>query len=559
MVRQRVFYIIGLILVSYILSVEYQQSIKRPTKNITTYWSEADLHTDLENTILTDLNCYSSERTFLGCIKAIESVSTLFQLKPNFKGYFKVMAKRDYEDLKNEKKHLQSWSEYYQKRNKKSQFSISKSWVIMKEKLFVDKYRSYLNGLAINGYLSIVEDPHTYIIPKKWFIDRVTALRQNAVTFGFSVERNEKGFVVTKTEISEIKKGDILLKVDHKNLNSLLDFEVQDWITSRMNAAQVDFEVLRVHQKFQVVIKSKSLNLNSVESGFSKRNNKVGYIKIRRFSQGTCLEVERHIQKFQSKTLLSGLILDLRNNPGGIITEAGCTAGLFLEKNKLIYSLRSITSETVNATSVESYVTSKNAKFKGTLMVLVNSESASAAEILAGALQDYKRAQIVGRLTFGKGSYQEGQVWSENENILFFKTGGLYYLPSGKTPQKIGIQPDISLSLVNGKIQNQASSEPKHESKYWSALDNSLNDKPNMLKMVMSELQDISRLNENKFDLMNKTEFVYKNNECLSYASEETKSENPNESIDVLADRAENLFQCFMVSKQEGGIYGSDN
>ncbi|HPI39609.1 MAG TPA: S41 family peptidase [Pseudobdellovibrionaceae bacterium] len=559
MVRRRLFYILGLTFIALALSYYFQRSSKIPSKNVATYWRDANVILDLESTLLNDENCYSAERTFLGCIKAIESVSTLYQLRLNFNGYFKVMTKQDYDDFKYENKHLQSWTEYYQKRNKKTQLSFSKAWILMRDKLFSEKYKSYLNGIAINGYLSIVEDPHTYIIPKQWFLDRVTELKQSIDTFGFSIERNEMGYVVTKTEISELKKGDILLKVDHILLKSILMFEVQDLISSKLNEDQVIFEVLRGSQKIGITLKSKSLNLNSVESGISKRNSRVGYIKIRRYSSGVCKEVEKHIQNFQQDTPLGGLILDLRNNPGGIITEAGCTAGLFLGKNKLVYSLKNIISGKLSEHSIESYITSKKEKFEGTLMVLVNSESASAAEILAGALQDYKRAQIIGKPTFGKGSYQEGQIWSENDNMLFFKTGGLYFLPSGKSPQKIGIQPDIFLSSASGKMLTKVSVEPRGESQYWSALDNNLKADPNLMKMILRELHDVSKLNENKVGISNSTEFVYKNNECLSYASREANNENPNENVAVLAERAETLFQCFMISKQEGGLYGSKN
>ncbi|RYZ76337.1 MAG: hypothetical protein EOP06_31420, partial [Proteobacteria bacterium] len=85
--------------------------------------------------------------------------------------------------------------------------------------------------------------------------------------------------------------------------------------------------------------------------------------------------------------------------------------------------------------------------YAGSMAVLVNSGSASAAEIVAGALQHYKRALLVGERTFGKGSFQEGELWSKNHRIALFETKGFYYLPSGQTPQMVGLEPDVRVEF----------------------------------------------------------------------------------------------------------------
>jgi carboxyl-terminal processing protease len=85
--------------------------------------------------------------------------------------------------------------------------------------------------------------------------------------------------------------------------------------------------------------------------------------------------------------------------------------------------------------------------YRGPMAVLINSGSASAAEIVAGALQDYKRAMLVGERTFGKGSFQEGEIWSKNDKIAIFETKGFYYLPSGQTPQMRGLEPDVNVAF----------------------------------------------------------------------------------------------------------------
>ena len=131
---------------------------------------------------------------------------------------------------------------------------------------------------------------------------------------------------------------------------------------------------------------------------------------------------------------ITGLILDLRDNPGGLLSEASCMAGLFMGENKKIYSIKYFD---VSKESEDVY-SQKEQVYSGPLLVLVNSVSASASELLAGAVQEYRRAIVVGSITFVKGTFQEIEPWNDSKKIGLFKTQGFYLLPSGESPQFYG-------------------------------------------------------------------------------------------------------------------------
>ncbi|MCB0378271.1 MAG: hypothetical protein KDD33_07245 [Bdellovibrionales bacterium] len=164
-----------------------------------------------------------------------------------------------------------------------------------------------------------------------------------------------------------------------------------------------------------------------------------------------CHKVRDLIEARDSVT--RGYILDLRNNLGGLISEATCILDLFLAKDKPLLSTG------INSpTNLESYEVSRNpALTQKPLAVLINSHSASASEIVAGALQDHKRAILLGERSFGKGSYQQTQIgthpvlrqwnsfWYGFSDLVYVETAGLYFLPSGRSPQWVGIQPDIPI------------------------------------------------------------------------------------------------------------------
>lgn len=172
----------------------------------------------------------------------------------------------------------------------------------------------------------------------------------------------------------------------------------------------------------------------------------IGYIKIPDFCRGeTYDKVKQIIASFKQRNI-KGLIIDLRNNPGGNLEEAIKTIELFLEKNQLITTLKF-----ENPKRDRVFRTGEKSQFDKPMVILVNNQSASASELFSGALRDYKRAILVGAKTFGKGVGQHVFLFMDGSVLAL--TAFYSFLPSGACPQGIGIIPDIIIEDPNLQFQ----------------------------------------------------------------------------------------------------------
>jgi len=176
--------------------------------------------------------------------------------------------------------------------------------------------------------------------------------------------------------------------------------------------------------------------------GTSDARKNLGILTLHKFAKGTCQQAEVALQSLIEQNV-QGVLLDLRDNPGGQVEEAACVLNLFIGKGKLLFETRYLELDRPS----DRYVSDQKALYRGPLAVLINSGSASAAEIVAGSLKDHKRATLVGERTFGKGSFQDGKIWGKYQKIAVFETEGMYYFPSGWTPQLVGIEPDLQVNF----------------------------------------------------------------------------------------------------------------
>ena len=183
-------------------------------------------------------------------------------------------------------------------------------------------------------------------------------------------------------------------------------------------------------------ITRKSASVKTLESGF-------GYLRISNFQTNTTKDAMRELEKLklENKGQLKGLILDLRNNPGGILSGAVAISGLFLEEGLIVYTEGRVTDSMLKFNAKPVDVINH-----APLIVLVNGGSASASEIVAGALQDHKRAIIMGQKTFGKGSVQTILPMAKGSALKL--TTARYFTPSGRSIQASGIEPDIIIDKV---------------------------------------------------------------------------------------------------------------
>jgi len=237
-----------------------------------------------------------------------------------------------------------------------------------------------------------------------------------------------------------IQAGDYIIRVDGISTQGLRIDEVVKKIRGKPNTT-VKLTIYRKGEPAPIEksVVRKIIKINPVKSNLFKD---VAYIKISSFSEKTSVAVAQELQKITAKATIKGLVLDLRNNPGGLLDQSIEVADLFLDRDNKIVSIKGR-----DKTKITEYIDSTNQSIiaKLPIAVLINEGSASASEIVAGALQDNKRAVVMGAKSFGKGSVQS--LIPINNNTAAIKlTTSLYYTPSGRSIQASGIEPDIELT-----------------------------------------------------------------------------------------------------------------
>jgi carboxyl-terminal processing protease len=179
------------------------------------------------------------------------------------------------------------------------------------------------------------------------------------------------------------------------------------------------------------------IEIQSVKSDLL--NNNIGYIRLTSFNDNSSQQIKEKVEKFNKNKNVNSFILDLRNNPGGLLTQAIKISDFFLENGEIVSTKSRQKSENRKWFAKKGDITDGK-----TILVLINYGSASASEIVAGALKDHKRAIILGENSFGKGSVQS-IIPLRNKGAIRL-TVAKYYLPSGKSISEIGVRPDIEIN-----------------------------------------------------------------------------------------------------------------
>jgi carboxyl-terminal processing protease len=265
-----------------------------------------------------------------------------------------------------------------------------------------------------------------------------------------------------------IKPGDYIVAIDGKLVSEMSLQEAVEKMRGKAGS-QVMITILRKGEKVPLTFKLTRQMIHIASVKTKMLDNNFGYVRLTQFQEPTAKLMREAILQLKNKNngRLDGIILDLRNNPGGLLETAVQVANTFLDsKNLRKYK------ETIVYTEGRLPEAQYNAKATGTdilngapIVVLINNGSASASEIVAGALQDYRRALIVGTPSFGKGSVQTVIPLDKGHAIKL--TTALYYTPSGKVIQNVGIIPDVQiedLKVINNKAdQDIAMIEPIKE------------------------------------------------------------------------------------------------
>jgi carboxyl-terminal processing protease len=296
---------------------------------------------------------------------------------------------------------------------------------------------------AINGMLSGL-DPHSSYLNPKNFSDMQVTTRGEYGGLGLEVTM-EDGLVKVITPMdgtpaarAGIKTGDLIATIDGMSIQGLTLSEAVDKMRGPINS-QIKIQVLRKGEKkpLEFVITRAVILVESVRF---KAEGDIAVIRITTFTEQTEEGLEKAVQQTKAKigNRLKGVILDLRNNPGGLLDQAITVSDSFLDSGEVVSTRGRRASDTqrYNARSGQLFANLP-------VVVLINQGSASASEIVAGALQDHRRARIVGTRSFGKGSVQTVIPLSGGIDGALRLTTAKYYTPSGRSIQATGIDPDI--------------------------------------------------------------------------------------------------------------------
>lgn len=304
------------------------------------------------------------------------------------------------------------------------------------EKEYVDKVDAdSIVDLTVNGILTKL-DPHSSYIPKKNIEQAVENITGKFVGVGISFYMYKDSIAVIKTfeegEVFDkgIRFGDRILKADNDTLfgKKLSSDQVKNILKGQVNS-EVNLTVYRksTDSLFTTTIKRKYIPIKSVDC-FYKVNDTIGYIRINRFAETTHQEFVEALKSLE-KEKINSLILDLRDNSGGLLNEGIQIADEFLSQDKMIVFTQNNRKEVD-----EIFATASGLFEEKPIFVLVNEQTASASEIVAGALQDNDRGIIVGRRTFGKGLVQSEMPLPDGSAIRL--TTARYYTPTGRSIQK---------------------------------------------------------------------------------------------------------------------------
>ena len=292
---------------------------------------------------------------------------------------------------------------------------------------------------AIEGMLTSLDPHSTYLNTEE--LDELRVQTKGEFG-GLGIEVTlENGVVKVISPIDDtpaskagIMAGDMITHLDGEPVLGMTLSEAVGLMRGKVGS-KIKLKVVRnENENLDIEIVRAIIELKSVKS---RIENEIGYIRVSSFNQRVDDEIKKAIKKFKSDNdQLIGYILDLRNNPGGLLDQAISVTDIFLEKGEIVSTRGRNDSDTNRYSAVKSDLTDGLP-----LVVLINQGSASASEIVAGALQDHKRAIIMGTKSFGKGSVQT--ILPSGENVAIKLTTAKYYTPSGKSIQQTGINPDI--------------------------------------------------------------------------------------------------------------------
>jgi len=310
-------------------------------------------------------------------------------------------------------------------------------------KEYVDEVnQSKMIDAAINGVLQSL-DPYSAYMSPKTFGEMQTETSGKFGGLGIEVGM-EAGVVKVISPIDNtpasrvgIKAGDYIVKINETQVQGKTLTEAVDLMRGPVDT-DIEITVRRIGVKKAIIfnITREIIKIESVKSKII--DNKIAYLRLSAFNENSSKQIKNKIKEIKKDKKIKAYILDLRNNPGGLLSQAIRITDFFLDSGAIVSTKSRIISEN------KKWFSKKGDLIEGkTLIVLINYGSASASEIVAGALKDHKRAILIGENSYGKGSVQSIIPLKNNSAIRL--TISKYYLPSGKSISEVGVTPDIEI------------------------------------------------------------------------------------------------------------------
>ena len=329
------------------------------------------------------------------------------------------------------------------------------------EKDYVDDVdQGEMMDSAINGVLQSL-DPYSAYMSPELFREMQTDTRGEFGGLGIEIGM-ESGVVKVISPIDDtpaaragIKAGDYIVKIGEEQVQGKSLLEAVKLMRGPVGTSiKLTIRRKNVKKPLEFKIIRKIIEVQSVSSNIIGKEKDLGYIRLKSFNENSDKQFLKSLKEFEKTPKIKGYVFDLRNNPGGLLTQAINITDFLLDDGEIVSTKGRKISET------RKFFARKGDEIKGKpIVVLINNGSASASEIFAGALKDHKRAIILGENSYGKGSVQ---------SIIPLKNGGgmrltisKYYLPSGKSISEVGVTPDILVEeegddfLINTEKDNQ--------------------------------------------------------------------------------------------------------
>jgi carboxyl-terminal processing protease len=316
--------------------------------------------------------------------------------------------------------------------------------------------RKYINKeqvhTAIREMLKKLGDPYTRFMNPEEFKNLKVQTSGQLVGVGIQLsldEKTKKLVIIAPIEGTPAAKAgiiseDIIIKIDDKSTEGM-DIDRATQLIRGIEGTKVVLTIQRGKEVIKYELARQKIEVHSVEARVDRQQGGIGYIRLKQFSSNSTNEMQTAIRELESRDT-KGYILDLRSNPGGLLYSAIEIARMLMNDGKIV-STKMRQGDGATSSADRSAIVSA----KKPIVVLVDGGSASASEILSGALQDNKRAQLVGMKTFGKGLVQSVIPLSDRAGMTV--TIAKYYTPNGTDINQKGIQPDVEVNITKAQMQ----------------------------------------------------------------------------------------------------------